>query len=99
MLNSFAESTGLLKNFKSSITGDDIGEGLTGVISVRVKNPEFQGQTKTKLGNAEVRPWVEGVVSEHLTNFFNENPVVVKRIIQKIIDAARARIAAKKLES
>ena len=96
VLNSFAESTGLLKNFKSSITGDDIREGLTGVVSVRVKNPEFQGQTKTKLGNAEVRPWVEGIVSEHLTNYFNENPAVVKRIIQKIIDAARARIAAKK---
>ena len=96
VLNNFAEQTGMLKNFKSSITGDDIREGLTGVVSVRVKNPEFQGQTKTKLGNAEVRPWVEGIVSEHLTNYFNENPNVVKRIIQKILDAARARIAAKK---
>lgn len=96
VLNSFAESTGLLKNFKSSITGDDIREGLTGIIAVRIKNPEFQGQTKTKLGNAEVRPWVESIVSEQLTNFFNENPTVVKKIIQKILDAARARIAAKK---
>lgn len=96
VLNSFAENTGLLKGFKSTITGDDIREGLTGVIAVRIKNPEFQGQTKTKLGNAEVRPWVEGIVSEHLTNYFNENPAVVKRVIQKIIDAARARIAAKK---
>ena len=85
VLNSFAESTGLLKNFKSSITGDDIREGLTGVVSVRVKNPEFQGQTKTKLGNAEVRPWVEGIVSEHLTNYFNENPAVVKKNYSKLL--------------
>ena len=96
VINSFAESSGLLKGFKDSITGDDIREGLVGIISVRIKNPEFQGQTKTKLGSQEVRPWVESVVSERLTDYFNENPDIVKRVVAKIIDAARARLAAKK---
>ena len=96
VVNSFAESSGMLKTFKDGITGEDIREGLVGICSVRVKNPEFQGQTKSKLGNAEVRNWVETVVAEKLSDYFNENPAVVRRIIQKIIDAARARIAAKK---
>lgn len=96
VVNAFAESTGMLKTFKEGITGDDIREGLVGVIAVRIKNPEFQGQTKTKLGNAEVRPWVESLVAEKLTDYFNENPEIVRRVLQKIIDAARARIAAKK---
>lgn len=96
VVNGFAESTGMLKTFKEGITGDDIREGLVGIIAVRIKNPEFQGQTKTKLGNAEVRPWVESVVGEKLTDYFNENPEIVKRVVQKIIDAARARVAAKK---
>lgn len=96
VVNQFAESSGLLKSFKETITGDDIREGLVGVLAVRIKNPEFQGQTKTKLGNAEVRPEVESALSEKITDFFNENPDIVKRIVQKIIDAARARIAAKK---
>ena len=96
VINQFAESTGAIKSFKDGITGDDIREGLTGIIAIRIKNPEFQGQTKTKLGNAEVRPWVETIVSEKLTNYFNENPEVAKKVIGKIIDAARARIAAKK---
>jgi len=96
VINQFAESSGMMKGFKDGITGDDIREGLTGIIAVRIKNPEFQGQTKTKLGNAEVRPWVETAVGDKLTAYFNENPEVVRRVIQKIIDAARARIAAKK---
>lgn len=96
VVNQFAESSGMLKTFKEGITGEDIREGLVGICSVRVKNPEFQGQTKTKLGSSEVRAWVENTVSEKLTDYFNENPSVVRRIIQKIIDAARARIAAKK---
>ncbi len=97
VVNQFGEKTGLLKNLKGgSITGDDIREGLTGVIAVRIKNPEFQGQTKTKLGNAEVRSWVDNLVSDKLTHYFDENPDIVKKIIQKIIDAARARLAAKK---
>ncbi len=96
VVNAFAESSGMLKNFKDGITGEDIREGLVGICSVRVKNPEFQGQTKTKLGNAEVRAWVETVVAEKLTDYFTENPSVVKRVVQKIIEAARARVAAKK---
>ncbi len=96
VVNSYAESSGLLKGLKEGITGDDIREGLVGIVSVRIKNPEFQGQTKTKLGNAEVRPWVESVVGEKLTDYFNENPAIVKAVVMKIIDAARARIAAKK---
>lgn len=96
VINNFAEKTGALKQFKEGITGDDIREGLCGVIAVRVKNPEFQGQTKTKLGNTEVRPWVEQLVTDKLTTYFDENPEVGKRIVGKIIDAARARLAAKK---
>jgi DNA gyrase subunit B len=96
VVNGFAEASGLLKGFKEGITGDDIREGIVGIISVRIKNPEFQGQTKTKLGNADVRPWVENGVSEKLTDFFNENPDIVKRVVSKIIDAARARVAARK---
>ncbi len=95
VVNKYAEASGQLKGFKEDgITGDDIREGLIGVVAVRVKNPEFQGQTKTKLGNAEVRPWVETIVSQKLGDYFNENPDVVKRVVQKIVDAARARIAA-----
>ncbi len=96
VVNSFAESSGMLKNFKEGITGDDIREGLVGIIAVKIKNPEFQGQTKTKLGNAEIRPWVETVINERLTDYLNENPEVVKNVVIKIIDAARARLAAKK---
>ena len=96
VVNQFAEKSGQLKGFKDGITGDDIREGLTGVIAVRVKNPEFQGQTKSKLGSAWVRPWVESEVSDKLTAFFEQNPDIVKRIVTKIIDAARARVAARK---
>lgn len=96
VVNSFAQSSGMMKSFKDGITGDDIREGLTGIVSVRIKNPEFQGQTKTKLGNAEVRPWVEQIVSEKLSEYFEQNPTIVKKVVQKIIDAARARIAARK---
>jgi DNA gyrase/topoisomerase IV subunit B len=96
VINSLAEKTGLLKNFKEGITGDDIREGLTGVILVKVKNPEFQGQTKNKLGNAEIKGWVETLVGDKLSAYFEQNPEVVKRVVNKIIDAARARIAAKK---
>lgn len=97
VINQFAESTGLAKQIKGiTLTGDDIREGLTAIISMRVKNPEFQGQTKTKLGNAEVRSWVESAVGDKLTEYFDKNPDTIKRVIVKIIDAARARIAAKK---
>lgn len=95
VVNNFAVNSGMLKQLKAGITGDDIREGLTGIISVRIKNPEFQGQTKTKLGNAEVRPWVEGIVGDTLSEYFEKNPNIVRRVVQKIVDAARARLAAK----
>ncbi len=96
VVNQFAEKSGVLKTLKAPLTGEDVREGLTSILALRIKNPEFQGQTKTKLGNAEVRSWIETVVSEKLTDFFNENPDVVRTIINKIVDAARARLAAKK---
>ncbi len=96
VVNKFAQDSGVLKKMKLSVTGDDIREGLTGVVAVRIKNPEFQGQTKTKLGNPEVRPWVESIIQEKLTDYFHENPTAIKKVIQKIADAARARLAAKK---
>jgi DNA gyrase subunit B len=96
VINQFAENSPVVKSLKSNLTGDDVREGLTAIISVRIKNPEFQGQTKTKLGSAEVRGWAENVLSEQLSKFFNENPEAIKKILAKIVDAARARIAARK---
>jgi DNA gyrase subunit B len=97
VINQYFEILGISKQMKGLIlTGEDVREGLTGILSLRIKNPEFQGQTKTKLGNPEVRSWVENLVSEKLTEFFDKKPDIVKQIIAKILDAARARIAAKK---
>jgi DNA gyrase subunit B len=78
------------------ITGDDVREGLTAIISVRITNPQFEGQTKTKLGNSEVKGIVESLVNEKLSTFFEENPAVAKKILAKGVDAARARDAAKR---
>lgn len=94
--NSYASSSGLLKNVKESISGDDIREGLTAVISVKLPNPQFEGQTKMKLGNSEVKGIVESIVNDTLSTYFEENPAVVKKIIEKSIQAARAREAARK---
>jgi DNA gyrase subunit B len=96
VVNKFAAEHAITKKMKLQVTGDDIREGLSGVVAVRIKNPEFQGQTKTKLGNVEVRQWVENVVHEKLTDFFNENPQSVKTVLDKIAEAAQARLAAKK---
>ena len=96
VVNQFAEKTGMLKSFKDTITGDDIREGLVGIVAVKIKNPEFQGQTKTKLGSAWVKGWVEAEVGDKLTAYFEQNPDVVKKVVSKIIEAARARLAAKK---
>ncbi len=92
VVNHFAEQLGMLKNLgkEETISGDDVREGLSGILALKIKNAEFQGQTKTKLGNAEVRPWVENTLQEKLTAYFDENPEVIKRIVTKIIDAARA---------
>ncbi|MEW6183284.1 MAG: DNA topoisomerase (ATP-hydrolyzing) subunit B [Bacillota bacterium] len=95
VINEYARKYGLLKN-GLALAGEDIREGLTAVISVKVPEPQFEGQTKTKLGNTEVRGITDAVMSESLTIFFEENPALGKRIIEKTISAARAREAARK---
>ena len=95
-VNNYATTSGLAKNLKESISGDDIREGLTAVISVKLPNPQFEGQTKTKLGNSEVKGVVDGAVYDALSTFFEENPSVARRITEKAITASRARDAARK---
>ena len=95
-INQYAASENLVKNLKTKISGDDVREGLTSVISVRIKEPQFEGQTKTKLGNSEVKGLVESLVNEKLGEYFEENPSVAKKIVAKSVDASRARDAAKR---
>ena len=95
-INQYSTNGNLPKNLKAKISGDDIREGLTAVISIRIKSPQFEGQTKTKLGNSEVKGLVESLVNEKLSMFLEENPFIAKKIITKAIDAARARDAAKR---
>jgi DNA gyrase subunit B len=95
-INQYASNGNLPKNLQVKISGDDVREGLTAIISVRIPNPQFEGQTKTKLGNSEVKGLVESIVNEKLSLFFEENPAVAKKIIAKGVDAARARDAAKR---
>jgi DNA gyrase subunit B len=96
-INAYAVKNNLAKDLKdASISGDDIREGLTGVVSVKIPRPQFEGQTKTKLGNTEVKGIVETIVNDKLGQFLEENPAVAKRIIGKAVDAARAREAARK---
>ena len=95
-INNYASSSNLLKNLKVSLSGDDTREGLTGVISVKLSNPQFEGQTKAKLGNSDVKGWVEALANEKLAMYFEESPSVARRIIEKVVDSARAREAARK---
>ncbi len=96
-VNSYAATKGLFKNAKSeAISGDDIREGITVVLSVKIAEPQFEGQTKTKLGNSEVKGLVESVVNEQLAYFLDENPSVARSVVTKAIEAARARDAARK---
>jgi DNA gyrase subunit B len=95
-VNKYAEDKGLLKNAKVTLSGDDTREGLTGVISVKLPDPKFEGQTKTKLGNTDVKGIVETLLNDKLGTFFEENPSVARKIIEKTVDAARAREAARK---
>ena len=95
-INAYAAKNNLAKDLKESVTGDDIREGLTAVISVKIPQPQFEGQTKTKLGNTEVKGIVEAIVNDKLGAHLEENPNVAKRIVGKAIDAARAREAARK---
>lgn len=95
-LKSYADRSGLLKNLKVDVTGDDFREGLTAIISVKVAEPQFEGQTKTKLGNTEVMGAVDVAVGEILNTYLEENPREAKIIVQKVILAAQARAAARK---
>ena len=95
-INNYANANELLKKDTESLTGDDVREGLTAVVSVKVRNPQFEGQTKAKLGNSEVKGIVEAAVNDHLGAYFEQNPPVARKIIGKAIDAARAREAARK---
>src|SRR3990167_10840383 len=93
-INNYAVTNNLLKG--ETLTGDDIREGLTSVVSIKLANPQFEGQTKTKLGNSEIKGLVEAVVNDRLGTFFEENPSIVKKIVEKALNAARAREAARK---
>ena len=95
-INQYCKSKNLFKNEEGSIAGDDAREGLSAVVSVKVPNPQFEGQTKTKLGNSEVEGIVESIVNEALGSFLEENPPVANKIIEKAVLAARAREAARK---
>ncbi|MBQ9497087.1 MAG: DNA topoisomerase (ATP-hydrolyzing) subunit B [Selenomonadaceae bacterium] len=94
--NDFAKRHNLLKSNDNALNGEDVREGLTAVISVKLHNPQFEGQTKTKLGNVEIRSLVSAVVNESLSEFFEENPAITKQILEKAVMAARAREAARK---
>mgnify|MGYP002273977578 FL=1 len=94
--NDFARKQGILKDKDSNLSGEDAREGLAAIISVKLHDPQFEGQTKTKLGNSEVRGIVDSIVTEGLSEYFDENPAITKRIIDKAIMAARAREAARK---
>jgi DNA gyrase subunit B len=95
-LNSYAVASGLLKSTDEALSGEDVREGLTAVVSVRLTNPQFEGQTKTKLGNSEVKGIVEAMVNEALGAYLEENPPIARKIIDKSLNAARAREAARK---
>jgi len=96
VLNKYARKANLMRDQDANLTGDDVREGLTAVISVKVREPQFEGQTKTKLGNSEVRGQVETVFSDAFTQYLEENPPDARRIIEKCLVAARARDAAKR---
>lgn len=95
-INDYARRKNILKDTDENLTGDDVREGCTALISIRIPDPQFEGQTKTKLGNSEVRGLVESIVGEQLATYLEENPTDAKRIVDKGISAARARQAARK---
>lgn len=95
-INHYASTSNLPKNLQEKLSGDDVREGLTAVISIKLRSPQFEGQTKTKLGNSEVKGLVEGLINEKLGSFLEENPTVARKIVTKVVDAARARDAARR---
>jgi len=94
-INSYANANNLIKDLDQNLSGDDTREGLCAVLSLKIKNPQFEGQTKTKLGNSEVKGIVESIVNEQLSTYLEENPTVAKKVVLKILEAARAREAAR----
>ena len=96
LVNKYAREQGLLKDKDANLTGEDVREGLTAVVSVKLKEPQFEGQTKTKLGNTEAKGFVQRVVSEELSDWFERNPREAKDVVRKAIQAAAARMAARK---
>ncbi|MET3207612.1 UNVERIFIED_CONTAM: DNA gyrase subunit B [Paenibacillus sp. PvR008] len=96
IINDYARKNGFIKDNTANLTGDDVREGLTAIISVKIPEPQFEGQTKTKLGNSEVRGIVESLFAEKLQEFLEENPSVSRRVVDKSLQAARAREAARK---
>ncbi|MDH4218829.1 MAG: DNA topoisomerase (ATP-hydrolyzing) subunit B [Candidatus Aminicenantes bacterium] len=94
-INNYANANNLIKDLKQNLTGDDTREGLCAVLSLKMKNPQFEGQTKTKLGNSEIKGLVESLVNEQLSIYFEENPAISKKVVTKILEAARAREAAR----
>ncbi len=95
-VNAYGQANGLFKKLKDNLSGEDIREGITAIISVKIPEPQFEGQTKTKLGNSEVKGMVESLVNLRLAEYFEENPQVAKAVISKAIEASRARDAARK---
>ena len=95
-INNYANANNLVKDLTQNLSGDDTREGLCAVLSLKIKNPQFEGQTKTKLGNSEVKGMVESIVNEQLSTYFEENPTVARKVVLKILEAARAREAARK---
>ena len=96
VFNDYARKYNMIKENDKNLAGEDVREGLTAVISVKLHDPQFEGQTKTKLGNSEIRSLVETIVNERLTDFFEENPAISRAIFDKCITAQRARDAARK---
>lgn len=94
--NDFAKKNNIIKGNQQNLSGEDVREGLTCVISLKIREPQFEGQTKTKLGNSEVRGIVDSIVSEGLNEYFEENPAITKRVLDKAVMASRAREAARK---
>ena len=95
-INNYAQASGLAKNLKENLTGDDVREGLTAVVSVRIKDPKFSSQTKDKLVSSDIKGWVEQAVNDRLAQFLEENPREARRIVEKCVEAAHAREAARK---
>ena len=96
VINDYGRKTGMLKSNDQNLSGEDVREGLAAIVSVKLVEPQFEGQTKTKLGNSEVRPLVDGLVSDKLATYFEENPAAARAVLDKCLAAARAREAARK---